>query len=68
MTPLTVFMTLIFLIGQGLKLTISKRGIVGLNLVFIPVLMFLINVVLIFLDRQSVALLALEIDLFSPRG
>ncbi len=46
---LIVFITLIFPGGLGLRLTISKRGIVKLSLVFVPIPMLPIGFVLVFL-------------------
>lgn len=57
MAFLTASITFVFLGDRSLRLTISKRRIVGFNIIFIfvftPVL--LIGIILIFHDKQLVA-------------
>ena len=51
MAFLAVFMTFVFLRGLGLKLIcINKRAVVGLSLIFVPILIFLYGIIFVFLS------------------
>lgn len=69
MAFLTAFKTCVFLGSLGLKLTrVSKREVVGLNYVLVPILVLLTGFVFFFFRQWSIALWALGVDLPSPGG
>ena len=66
------FLTLLRVGGLGLRLISGKKRVVGLSFFFVTIsnliALLLINIVLIFFDKQPISFWALEIDLPSLRG
>ena len=68
MASSTAFTMFVFLRSLGLRLTDSRWEIIGLSLIFVPILAFLMNIVLVFLGQQPIAFWALRVDLSSLKG